>query len=135
MAAYARAYLDQGGARGASGVRGLLGAHARRAGINRVMLEPEFATWDWAALWVIVEEAGGRVTTFEGERLSHGSSVLTTNGVLHDEIVARLDARRPSCRGPGGGVRGRVARRTIRSEREAAPAGRAVRSRGWIPRR
>jgi len=55
-----------------------------------VMLEPELATWDWAALWVIVEEAGGRVSTFEGERLSHGSSMLTTNGILHDEIVARL---------------------------------------------
>jgi histidinol-phosphatase len=55
-----------------------------------VMLEPELATWDWAALWVIVEEAGGRVSTFEGERLSHGCSVVTTNGILHDEIVARL---------------------------------------------
>jgi len=32
-----------------------------------VMLEPELATWDWAALWVIVEEAGGRVSTFEGK--------------------------------------------------------------------
>jgi histidinol-phosphatase len=55
-----------------------------------VMLEPELATWDWAALWVIVEEAGGKVSTFEGGPPMHGSSVLTTNGHLHDEIVARL---------------------------------------------
>lgn len=60
-----------------------------------VMIEPELATWDWAALWVIVEEAGGRVSTFEGAPLSHGSSMLTTNGILHDELVARLvQARR-----------------------------------------
>jgi fructose-1,6-bisphosphatase/inositol monophosphatase family enzyme len=41
---------------------------------------------------VIVEEAGGRVTTFEGGPLEHGGSVLSTNRVLHDEIVARLKA-------------------------------------------
>ena len=65
-------------------------------GAADVMLEPELATWDWAALWVVVEEAGGRVSTFDGEPLAHGSSVLATNGVLHDEIVGRLGAtRRP----------------------------------------
>ena len=57
------------------------------------MLESELATWDFAALKVIVETSGGRVTTFEGGRLEHGGSVLSTNGVLHDEIVARLQAR------------------------------------------
>jgi histidinol-phosphatase len=62
-------------------------------GAADVMVEPELATWDWAALWVVVEEAGGRVTTFAGEPLSHGSSVLTTNGILHDELVARLTTR------------------------------------------
>ncbi len=59
-------------------------------GAADVMLEDELATWDWAASKVIVEEAGGRMTTFEGTPLSHGSSVLTTNALLHDEIVARL---------------------------------------------
>ena len=65
-------------------------------GAADVMLEPELATWDWAALWVVVEEAGGRVTTLGGAQLSHGSSVLATNGILHDEIVARFAGRRPS---------------------------------------
>ena len=55
-----------------------------------VMFEPELATWDVAAVQVVVEEAGGTVTTFEGEPPHHGSSALTTNGLLHDEIVARL---------------------------------------------
>jgi histidinol-phosphatase len=55
-----------------------------------VMLEPALATWDFAAVQVVVEEAGGRMTTFDGGPLVHGGSVLTTNGVLHDELVARL---------------------------------------------
>jgi histidinol-phosphatase len=55
-----------------------------------VMFEPALATWDFAALWVIVEESGGRITTFEGDPLEDGCSVLTTNGALHDEILARL---------------------------------------------
>ena len=54
------------------------------------MFERELATWDFAAVQVIVEEAGGRVTTFEGGPLEHGGSVLSTNRVLHDEILARL---------------------------------------------
>jgi histidinol-phosphatase len=55
-----------------------------------VMLELELATWDFAALQVIVEEAGGRITQFDGAPLVHGGTVLTTNGSLHEEIVARL---------------------------------------------
>jgi histidinol-phosphatase len=88
---YAEAFLDLvRGARRERGFGDFWGHMLVARGSADVMLEPELATWDWAALWVIVEEAGGRVTTFEGERLSHGSSVLTTNGVLHDELVGRL---------------------------------------------
>ncbi|MGZ8604261.1 MAG: inositol monophosphatase family protein [Actinomycetota bacterium] len=60
-----------------------------------VCFEPELATWDWAALTVVVKEAGGRMTRFDGGPLAHGGSVLTSNGVLHDELLARLGA------GPG----------------------------------
>jgi histidinol-phosphatase len=56
-----------------------------------VMFEPELATWDFAPLQVIVTEAGGRITQFDGSPVQHGGSVLTSNGVLHDELVARLD--------------------------------------------
>ena len=59
-------------------------------GTADVMFEDELATWDWAAAQVVVEEAGGRMTTLDGSPVAHGSSVLTTNGVLHEEIVARL---------------------------------------------
>jgi histidinol-phosphatase len=59
-----------------------------------ICFEPQLATWDWAAVQVVVEEAGGRMSRFNGEALEHGGSVLTTNGVLHDEVLARLAAGR-----------------------------------------
>jgi histidinol-phosphatase len=54
------------------------------------MLEPTLRTWDWAALKPIVEEAGGRMTSLEGGPLVDRGSALTTNGVLHDELVSIL---------------------------------------------
>jgi histidinol-phosphatase len=61
-------------------------------GSAEVMLEPRLATWDFAAPQVVLEEAGGRCTTFEGGPLAHGQSMLATNGLIHDEILARLAA-------------------------------------------
>jgi histidinol-phosphatase len=55
-----------------------------------VMLEPDLSTWDWAALDVIVREAGGRVSTLEGAPLRERGSMVSTNGVLHDDVLARL---------------------------------------------
>jgi histidinol-phosphatase len=59
-------------------------------GAADVMIEPALRVWDWAPIAVIVEEAGGRVTTFEGDPPSDGSSVLTSNAVLHEDVVRRL---------------------------------------------
>ncbi|MEX2275171.1 MAG: inositol monophosphatase family protein [Actinomycetota bacterium] len=57
-------------------------------GAADVMIEPELAIWDYAALVPIVEEAGGRVSQLDGSPLRPGASVVSTNGVLHDEILA-----------------------------------------------
>jgi histidinol-phosphatase len=46
--------------------------------------------WDVAALLPIVEEAGGRITTFGGDRDPAGGSAVSTNGALHDEVLAAL---------------------------------------------
>jgi histidinol-phosphatase len=48
--------------------------------------------WDYAALLVIVEEAGGRCTTFSGAEPAPGASFLTSNGALHDRAVELLSA-------------------------------------------
>jgi fructose-1,6-bisphosphatase/inositol monophosphatase family enzyme len=39
---------------------------------------------------LIVEEAGGRATTFRGGAPTPGESFVATNGVLHDEVVLLL---------------------------------------------
>ncbi|MBI4260341.1 MAG: histidinol-phosphatase, partial [Actinobacteria bacterium] len=59
-------------------------------GAAEFMLEPSLRTWDFTAVQVVVEEAGGRMTTFEGDPPTDGGSVLTTNGLLHDEVLRRL---------------------------------------------
>ncbi len=51
--------------------------------------EPCFP-WDWSATQVIVEEAGGRITTLEGAEPTPGSTLLVSNGRVHDEIVETL---------------------------------------------
>jgi histidinol-phosphatase len=59
-------------------------------GSAEVVLEPELSIWDYAALEVVIREAGGTATTFEGEPLRHGGSMLTTNGRLHEAVLGRL---------------------------------------------
>ena len=59
-------------------------------GAADLMMEPSLRIWDWACITVIVEEAGGRVTTFDGEEPSDGSSILTSNPIVHEEAVRRL---------------------------------------------
>lgn len=59
-------------------------------GAAEICLEPSLAVWDYAAFVPIVEEAGGRVTDFAGEPPAHRGPVLTTNGVLHDDVLRRL---------------------------------------------
>jgi histidinol-phosphatase len=55
--------------------------------------EPEVSLWDLAPLQVIVEEAGGRFSTLEGEARPDGGSCVCSNGLLHDEVLAGLRAR------------------------------------------
>ena len=53
-----------------------------------IAVEPQGELWDLAALQVIVEEAGGRFTDLEGVAHASGGSAISTNGVLHDEVLA-----------------------------------------------
>lgn len=60
------------------------------AGALDAMVEPIAAVWDLAALLPIVEEAGGRFTDLEGRRRVDGGSGLSTNGTVHDALLAEL---------------------------------------------
>src|SRR5712692_2364254 len=46
--------------------------------------------WDLAALGIIVEEAGGRSTTVVGKRSIYTGQLVSTNGKIHDEVLAIL---------------------------------------------
>ena len=46
--------------------------------------------WDYAPVQILVEEAGGRCTTYDGAEPSAGSSFVTTNGALHPQVVELL---------------------------------------------
>jgi len=50
--------------------------------------EHKLEAWDSAAGYLIVEEAGGRVTDFKGNKFSpYQPHVLATNGNIHDEML------------------------------------------------
>jgi histidinol-phosphatase len=55
-----------------------------------VAVEPIVSLWDLAALTVIVEEAGGRFSDLSGRPGPAGGSALSSNGILHDEVLARF---------------------------------------------
>jgi histidinol-phosphatase len=46
--------------------------------------------WDLAPLGIIVEEAGGRSTTIEGERTIYKGRFVSTNGILHEQVLRLL---------------------------------------------
>jgi histidinol-phosphatase len=63
-------------------------------GAAEAMIEVGLNPWDAAAPFLLVEEAGGRATDFEGNRTFTGATFLATNGSLHERI--RLDLTQPA---------------------------------------
>lgn len=57
-------------------------------GLIDIAGEWDLQPYDIAALWPIVEEAGGQFSALTGERDIRLGSALATNGRLHDEVVA-----------------------------------------------
>lgn len=60
-------------------------ACGRQGGYFEIILQP----WDFAAGIIILEEAGGRITDFEGKRVhpAKAGSVVATNGKFHEELL------------------------------------------------
>lgn len=51
--------------------------------------EHKLQAWDSAAGFLMVEEAGGKVTDFKGDHYSpYQPHIIATNGKIHDELVA-----------------------------------------------
>ena len=54
------------------------------------------SVWDLAAVQVIVEEAGGAFTDVAGERRLDSGTAVSSNGHLHDELLAAADQAKSS---------------------------------------
>ena len=61
-------------------------------GAAEAMVEVGLSPWDAAAPLVLVEEAGGRATDFDGQRAIDKGTFVVSNGILHEEVLARLRA-------------------------------------------
>ena len=59
-------------------------------GAGEIAIDPVMHAWDIAALQVIVEEAGGRATSLAGDRSIHATSLVTSNGTLHEAALRAL---------------------------------------------
>lgn len=59
-------------------------------GQGEIALSTTVRAWDLAALQVIVEEAGGRLTDLDGRPGIYGNTVCASNGLLHDAALAAL---------------------------------------------
>ena len=53
---------------------------------------PRGFLWDLLPAQLIVEEAGGRFTDFDGRRTAAGRGAVAANPVLHADVLARLQA-------------------------------------------
>lgn len=82
-------------------------AAGRQDAFYEMLLKP----WDVAAGWLLVEEAGGRVTTLDGRPYTFGDEIMASNGLVHKELRHLLAAvtpcgrkgapHEPDCRGYG----------------------------------
>jgi histidinol-phosphatase len=61
-------------------------------GMAEIAMEDDLSIWDVAALEIIVTEAGGRMSGWDGSSVLTSGTALSTNGRLHDEMMRRLTA-------------------------------------------
>ncbi|MFH1399209.1 MAG: inositol monophosphatase family protein [Candidatus Woesearchaeota archaeon] len=73
--------------RGHRGIGDFWSYHMLAQGKIDIMIEAETKIWDIAAVKVIVEEAGGKITDINGNVVGKDTtSIIATNSLLHDAI-------------------------------------------------
>jgi fructose-1,6-bisphosphatase/inositol monophosphatase family enzyme len=60
-------------------------------GRTEAMVDPALKLWDCAAILPIMEEAGGRFTTWSGKATIYADDGVASNGVLHDQVLSMLN--------------------------------------------
>lgn len=66
------------------------GYHLVATGRADVMFEPTVKPWDVSAYQVIIKQAGGRYSDFQGNEHALGPSSLATNGLVHNQMLKIL---------------------------------------------
>jgi histidinol-phosphatase len=61
-------------------------------GQAEAVIDVDLKPWDLAALKIIIEEAGGRFTDFEGKPTIYSGSALASNGRVHDALLELINA-------------------------------------------
>ena len=61
-------------------------------GRAEIMQDAAMAVWDCAPLQVILEEAGGTFTDWQGTPTIYGKDSIATNGVLFEKVMALIQA-------------------------------------------
>ena len=65
------------------------------AGRFEGFFEHSLSAWDSAAGYLIVEEAGGKVTDMNGNKYSpYQKKIVATNGLIHDELIEVIHNRK-----------------------------------------
>jgi fructose-1,6-bisphosphatase/inositol monophosphatase family enzyme len=54
------------------------------------MIDPRGETWDFAAVAVLIREAGGRFTSLSGTDAFDAGDALVSNGPLHQAVLDEL---------------------------------------------
>lgn len=54
------------------------------------MVDPEMSIWDVAALYPIIQEAGGQISAWSGAVDHTASNTVASNGLLHEQLLALL---------------------------------------------
>lgn len=62
-------------------------------GRAEAMVDPGLKLWDCGAIFPIMEEAGGRFTTWSGKATIYADDGVASNGILHDEVLSILNGR------------------------------------------
>ena len=61
-------------------------------GVMDIALEPSLALWDMAPIDIVVREAGGTFTDFDGNEGPFGNCAITTNGIsMKNAVLKRLN--------------------------------------------
>lgn len=57
-------------------------------GRAEIMVDPKMSPWDCAALKIILEEAGGTFTDYEGTPTIYGDCAISTNSAVLEEVLS-----------------------------------------------